>query len=221
MTPEQQAFEDRCWEHYLAERARRTMPGDVEGEPTREGLFWREADGRYGVLAFNTAWQAYQWGLEATKAQGVPDGLTLAAIGHKHFGNPIPQEWYAAAKELLASAPPAQQAIPPELDVRKIMLSIEPGEDGMGEEVYAKSVADVEAVLGKMGEELEDWQLGIRRLPAPQAKQPLSDESIQEGFAVCGLGGINAKLGFYAGVKFAESEHSVVKDDDGASRTAS
>lgn len=77
-----------------------------------------------------------------------------------------PAAVYAA---MLASAPPAPQAIPPELDVRKIMLSIEPGEDGTGEEVYAKSVADVEAALGKMGEELEDWQLGIRRLPAPQA----------------------------------------------------
>lgn len=26
---------------------------------------------------------------------------TLATIGVKHFGNPIPQEWYAAARELL------------------------------------------------------------------------------------------------------------------------
>lgn len=70
MTPEQQAFEDRCWEHYLAERARRTMPGDVEGEPTREGLFWRREDGLYGVLAFNTAWMAYQWGMQAVRGQG-------------------------------------------------------------------------------------------------------------------------------------------------------
>lgn len=75
MTPDQQAFEDRCWEHYLAERARRTMPGDVEGEPTREGLFWRREDGQYGVLAFNTAWMAYQWGMQAVRGQGVPDGF--------------------------------------------------------------------------------------------------------------------------------------------------
>lgn len=69
MTPEQQAFENRCWEHYLAERARRTLPGDVDGEPTREGLFWRREDGSYGVLAFNTAWMAYQWGMQALRAQ--------------------------------------------------------------------------------------------------------------------------------------------------------
>ena len=51
-----QAFEDHCWQHYLAQRAGRELPGDVDGEPTREGLFWRTEDGRYGVLHFNTAW---------------------------------------------------------------------------------------------------------------------------------------------------------------------
>ncbi|WP_313645300.1 hypothetical protein [Stenotrophomonas sp.] len=35
------------------------------------------------------------------------DGLHLAVIGRAHFGNPIPQEWYAAARELLASTPAA------------------------------------------------------------------------------------------------------------------
>lgn len=29
-------------------------------------------------------------------------GIDLAVIGRDHFGNPIPQEWYSAAKELLA-----------------------------------------------------------------------------------------------------------------------
>ncbi|MBA3773852.1 MAG: hypothetical protein H0X13_15580 [Ramlibacter sp.] len=43
-----------------------------------------------------------------------PSGLTLAVIGREHFGNPIPQAWYAAARELLASLPeaPAQQPAP-------------------------------------------------------------------------------------------------------------
>jgi hypothetical protein len=30
-------------------------------------------------------------------------GLELAVIGMKHFGNPIPKAWYAAARELLAA----------------------------------------------------------------------------------------------------------------------
>lgn len=29
------------------------------------------------------------------------NSLELAVVGKKHFGNPIPPEWYAAAKELL------------------------------------------------------------------------------------------------------------------------
>jgi hypothetical protein len=41
-------------------------------------------------------------------AQPVLHGLSLAVIGLKHFGNPIPKEWYAAAKELLSTAPTQQ-----------------------------------------------------------------------------------------------------------------
>lgn len=55
----------------------------------------------------------------------------------------------------------------PETDVRKIMLAVVPGFDGMGAEVYAKSTKDVEDKLSALGSELEEWQLGIRRLPAP------------------------------------------------------
>lgn len=32
-----------------------------------------------------------------------PSGFALAAIGREHFGNPIPQEWYSAARGLLNS----------------------------------------------------------------------------------------------------------------------
>lgn len=41
----------------------------------------------------------------AAGAVGEPSAirsLELAVIGRNHFGNPIPKEWYAAAKELLA-----------------------------------------------------------------------------------------------------------------------
>lgn len=41
------------------------------------------------------------------------------------------------------------------LSVENIMLDIVPGFDGMGEEVYAKSVADVESKLSAMGDSLE------------------------------------------------------------------
>lgn len=85
----------------------------------------------------------------------------------------------AAVKSALATAQPAQQepSIPAEFDVRTILLSISPGEDGMGHEVYAASVADVEGLLTSMGQELEEWQLGIRRLPtAAHQEQPQPEQ---------------------------------------------
>jgi len=42
------------------------------------------------------------------------------------------------------------------LSVTNIMLDVVPGEEGMGEEVYAKSVEEVEEALGAMGLKIED-----------------------------------------------------------------
>ena len=49
------------------------------------------------------------------------------------------------------------QVVPPELDVRRIMLDIVPG-DGDGLEVYAETVDDVVATLTEMGERIEDLE---------------------------------------------------------------
>lgn len=62
------------------------------------------------------------------------------------------------------------------LSVTGILINVVPGEDGVGKEVYAKSVADVENLLTKLSEELEEWQLGIRKLLPQQAVAPLSDD---------------------------------------------
>lgn len=53
------------------------------------------------------------------------------------------------------------------LSVTSIMLDITPGEDGMGHEVYAKSVDDVVLKISAMGERLEHleiWHGGFRDL---------------------------------------------------------
>lgn len=62
----------------------------------------------------------------------------------------------------LSATQPAQaaqpvQVVPPELDVRRIMLDIVPG-DGDGLEVYAKNVDDVVTKLTKMGERIENLE---------------------------------------------------------------
>lgn len=51
------------------------------------------------------------------------------------------------------------------LSVENIMLSVVPGWDGMGEEVYAKSVKEVEETLSQMGECIENYELGITIKP--------------------------------------------------------
>lgn len=74
----------------------------------------------------------------------------------------------------------SQATLPVEFDVRKIMLSVVPGVDGMGHEIYAKSVADVEKVLGEQGEKLENWELGILRYKPNRLRAPANDARLGE-----------------------------------------
>lgn len=113
--------------------------------------------------------------LSKLRAEGVQAGDERAAfnkwadsLGYE-LGTPTVGLMLAGwnARAALASAPVAK-----ERDVTSILLEIVPGEDGMGHEIYAKSVEDVENALSKMGGELEEWQLGMRRL----ASAPVADE---------------------------------------------
>ena len=72
---------------------------------------------------------------------------------------------------LAARAQPAQ-AVPPECDVRKIMLDVVPGIDGEGHEVYAKNVADVVKLLTEMGQRIEDLE-GAQQAEAVPKDHPL------------------------------------------------
>lgn len=73
---------------------------------------------------------------------------------------------------LAATTQPAAQADEIErlraLAVTNILLRVVPGSDGMGHEVYAQSVKDVEDALTDMAQRLEDWELGIKQLAATQ-----------------------------------------------------
>ncbi|CAJ3155765.1 hypothetical protein [Burkholderia pseudomallei] len=68
-------------------------------------------------------------------------------------------------EDVLAATPiesPAAAPIPEDCDVRNILLDVVPGEDGEGQEVYARNVADVERLLSEMGEKLD-----AAKQPAP------------------------------------------------------
>jgi len=45
------------------------------------------------------------------------------------------------------------------LSVTNILIDIVPGDEGNGEEVYAASVADIEKLIGRLGEKAEDYEL--------------------------------------------------------------
>lgn len=49
------------------------------------------------------------------------------------------------------------------LSVENILLKVVPGYDGEGLEIYAKSVNEVEDLLSEMGEQLEEWELVVRK----------------------------------------------------------
>lgn len=45
------------------------------------------------------------------------------------------------------------------LSVTRIMIDVVPGEDGMGEEIFARTVADVEGLLSKLGEQAAEAEM--------------------------------------------------------------
>lgn len=80
---------------------------------------------------------------------------------------------YAFASELeneidILMAQQKQPEIPPDCDVRKIMIAVVPG-DGSGEEVYAKSVDDVRNLLTEMSMQLDEL---TNNTPKPALARP-------------------------------------------------
>lgn len=64
------------------------------------------------------------------------------------------------------------------LSVRRILLAVVPGEDGMGEEVYAQSVTEVENLLADLGEKAEERDFlrqENERLKAEAAVRPAAE----------------------------------------------
>ncbi|VBP34724.1 Uncharacterised protein [Burkholderia pseudomallei] len=84
---------------------------------------------------------------------------------HREFSamSPLKQRmWRMQHAAASAVEQPAAAPIPEDCDVRNILLDVVPGEDGEGQEVYARNVADVERLLSEMGEKLD-----AAKQPAP------------------------------------------------------
>lgn len=74
----------------------------------------------------------------------------------------VPNVLFDCARTIIDNAMAAAAPIPEDCDVRNILLDVVPGEDGEGQEVYARNVADVERLLSEMGEKLD-----AAKQPAP------------------------------------------------------
>ena len=59
------------------------------------------------------------------------------------------------------------EPLPAERDVTRIMLRVVPGLDGMGHEVYAKSVDDVVELLNSLWDRIDGLELAAAREPTP------------------------------------------------------
>lgn len=89
--------------------------------------------------------------------------LSVADMINPTPGQHMPIVWMTAVKDRIRwlsrslEKALAAQSIAKEFDVRTILLAVVPG-DGSGLEVYAKNVADVERVLGDMGQRIENFE---------------------------------------------------------------
>ena len=77
-------------------------------------------------------------------------GIALATIGRKHFGNPIPRPWYAAARELLTTQQPAPQPLTDEPEgplVEGWVVTVADGHSGFGAYAHMEEYPDEGAVF--------------------------------------------------------------------------
>lgn len=94
----------------------------------------------------------------------VPRGLlgaACAAIRLKHDAPKTVEQLRRYTFDDLSAALASAPRVPPELDVRRILLRVVPG-DGNGQEVYAQSVDDVEKLLSEMGLRIEELEASSR-----------------------------------------------------------
>lgn len=110
--------------------------------------------------------------------------------------DPAQQERLSVWREAWISASsrnaPDATTVPAELSVTKILLRVAPGKDGMGEEIYAKSVRDVQQLLSEMGEKIETLQSEKQTL---QGEVSVSKTLLQEAVVTLRESGIGSSLG--------------------------
>lgn len=155
--------------------------------------------------------------IEADRAQRVPDGWKLVPVDPVRSMVDAAErvDWadsdvrgniYNMWNVMLASTPaPAQQEPAEPMDAHRaayFMRRFLHEEKMLGPNEQAAlhfTIAALEAMESA----------AQHQEPPQQERKPMTDEVVREGFAACGVGGINARLGFVEGVKFAERHHGI------------
>jgi PAS domain-containing protein len=110
------------------------------------------------------------------------------------------------------ATPQAAPVAPAEQDITRILLDVVPGEDGMGHEVYATCVKDVEAVLTRLGDRVEEL---AARPVAPAAQQPAElTDAPAEKILVAALNQIieTANCRHWAGMNEGRRSYAMARD---------
>ncbi|CAJ8546956.1 gp38 [Burkholderia pseudomallei] len=145
------------------------------------------------------------------------DALTDAQIIDLIYECDIPPYCELAAIDfarrlLLAVSQPAAAPIPEDCDVRNILLDVVPGEDGEGQEVYARNVADVERLLSEMGEKLDAAK---QPAPSPVDERAAFDSEVGNIIADAATRGI-AWMAFKVGARYARAASANETGAEGA-----
>lgn len=170
-----------------AQLADSTAPGALP-VGWRDKLRWSKANTDYhGLVAFTPdqlehfvsmlAAPTAQHSQQSLTAGGAEiSGLTLAVIGRNHFGNPIPKEWYAAAKELIAAKPSlfiqkgfALMPLEPSADLNIGFAYVDAAREAEPNMRWSFSYAGYRAAL-KAGETLAAREIAAAPLPQVQSE---------------------------------------------------
>ncbi|CAJ2836655.1 hypothetical protein [Burkholderia pseudomallei] len=151
------------------------------------------------------------WAMVEYCVRGDPEKQTFQA--------PQMQRAFNRAADILRaeSSQPAAAPIPEDCDVRNILLDVVPGEDGEGQEVYARNVADVERLLSEMGEKLDAAK---QPAPSPVDERAAFDSEVGNIIADAATRGI-AWMAFKVGARYARAASANETGAEGAKAVGS
>lgn len=166
MTSPTKAAELADWHAQQAEQRRQALGWQGEDKVTGPALRKLHADIEFHAQACDSIRALIA--PNGVIAWAHPDGRVVPAStmeSAKRDGGAMESSLAGYTIPCVAALLRASEGRVPETDVRSILLDVVPGPDGMGVEVYAQNVGDVERKLSELCDKLESHEFGNQ--PAP------------------------------------------------------